>query len=69
MSDLWLIESELYRDAAGTKPLPGFIGPFDTHEDAESWLDTQRPLWGSSGIAPIVAPYDASPADAQTGNE
>ncbi|WP_100813041.1 hypothetical protein [Microbacterium lacus] len=45
-----------YRDADQHDPLPSYIGPFATRDDAEMFMIQAAPLWGSYQIGKLTDP-------------
>ncbi|MBT2484776.1 MULTISPECIES: hypothetical protein [unclassified Microbacterium] len=43
----FFIEAELGRDSGHSDQLPRYIGPFASVDDAEAYVASQGPLWGS----------------------
>ena len=51
---MFVIISELYLDQMYYRALPSTIGPFISREEADTFIGSMAPLWGSYTVTPLT---------------
>lgn len=54
----YVIEAKVGLDPAFNNHIFGTIGPFDTPDDANTFLEQFNPLWGSWHVTPVRDPEE-----------
>lgn len=53
----YVIEARLGLDPGHERVVSGTIGPFDSHAEAQGWVDSLGPTWGSYSIFSLTTPW------------